>query len=175
MKQDIVWLTMRRLRSPLITLILVFFVSVTVLVAIPGIDDQGKVYHLTFGQAVYFVAYMSTTIGFGEIPYAFTDQQRLVVTFLIFPNVIAWLYSIGAILGLFLDDQFKALVARNRFERKVRWIGKPRPLVDLLQPRRGHVRQGEPFYLLCGFGSTGARADAPQKPTSQNARHMPSP
>ena len=130
--KDIVWLTMRRLRSPLITLILVFFFSVTALVSVPGVDDAGKPYHLTFLQAAYFVAYMSTTIGFGEIPYPFTDLQRLVVTLLIFPNVIAWLYSIGAILGLLLDDQFRAIQARSRFERSVRWIARPGAFLEFL-------------------------------------------
>lgn len=153
--KDIVWLTMRRLRTPLITLILVFFVSVSVMVAVPGVDDAGMRYHLSFLQAAYFVAYMSTTIGFGEVPYPFTGTQRLVVTSLIFPNVIAWLYSIGAILGLFLDDQFKAMVSRNRFERAVRWIGKPRRFIDLLQPRHERIREGDPFFILCGFGSAG--------------------
>lgn len=153
--KDIAWLTMRRLRSPLITLILVFFFSVTVLVLVPGLDENGNPYHLSFLQAAYFVAYMSTTIGFGEIPFPFTDLQRLVVTFLIFPNVIAWLYSIGAILGLLLDEQFKAIQAQNRFERAVRWIAQPRHVADYLIPRPDLKRTGHPFYILCGFGNTG--------------------
>ncbi|MEM1413196.1 MAG: NAD-binding protein [Pseudomonadota bacterium] len=153
--KDIVWLTMRRLRSPLIVLILTFFLSVTVLVMLPGVDANGAPYRLSFLQAAYFVAFMSTTIGFGEIPYPFTDLQRLVVTFLVFPNVIAWLYSIGAILGLLLDDQFRAIQARNRFERAVRWIAQPRDIIDFLMGRSTPRRNGKPFYILCGFGNTG--------------------
>ncbi len=42
------------------------------MVLIPGMDDDGKVYHLSFFDAFYFVSYMASTIGFGEAPYTFT-------------------------------------------------------------------------------------------------------
>lgn len=147
---------MRRLRTPLITLILVYFISVSILVLIPGADAEGNPVNIGYLDAAYFVAILSTTIGLGEVPYAFTGRQRLIVFFLIFPNVVAWLYSIGSILGLFLDEQFKAMLARNRFVRAVRWIGQPRRFVDLLQPLGRRERVGDPFYILCGFGSTGS-------------------
>lgn len=133
---DIIYLTMRRLRTPLILLILVFFGSAVVLVSIPGVDEFGNRVRLTFMEACYFIAFTSTTIGFGEIPREFTGGQRLAVLILIFPNVIAWLYSIGVILTLVLDPQFKAVMARRSFQRRVRWIG-------------------EPFFVVCGFGNTG--------------------
>lgn len=134
---DIVWLTMRRLRTPLIVLILVYFSSVFAMVLVPGRDAAGNVVHLGFLDAAYFVAIMSTTIGFGEIPRPFTDAQRLLVFCIILPNVVAWLYSIGTILSLVLDPQFRGVMARARFGGRVRWMS-------------------EPFYLLCGFGNTGS-------------------
>jgi voltage-gated potassium channel len=133
---DIIYLTMRRLRTPLIVLLIVYFLSVTVMVTVPGVDPEGNVVRPSFLDAAYFVAILSTTIGFGEIPFPFTDAQRLIVFFIIFPNVIAWLYAIGVILGLFLDPQFKAMLAHNRFRRRVSWTK-------------------EPFFLMCGFGRTG--------------------
>lgn len=133
---DIVWLTMRRLRTPLIVMILAYFLSVMAMVLVPGADTLGKPVRVSFLDAAYFVAVMSTTIGFGEIPYPFTDAQRLLVFLIIFPNVVAWLYSIGTILGLFLDAEFRGVLRRARFARRVRWLG-------------------EPFYIVCGFGNTG--------------------
>ncbi|MBE9549162.1 MAG: potassium channel protein [Proteobacteria bacterium] len=133
---DILWLTMRRMRLPLILLLLVFGISMFGMMLIPGIDAEGNVYHLNFLEAAYFVAFMSTTIGFGEIPYAFTDAQRLFVFSVIYLNVGTWLYSAGTILGLFLDARFRAVMTRSRFSRRIEWLG-------------------DPFYIVCGLGDTG--------------------
>ena len=86
---DIVWLTMRRMRSPLIALILVYFISVFTMVSVPGMDEAGNTVRMAYLDAAYFVAIMATTIGLGEIPYAFTEAQRLTVFILILPNVVA--------------------------------------------------------------------------------------
>jgi voltage-gated potassium channel len=133
---DIVWLTMRRMRTPLIALILVYTLSVLGLVMIPGEDASGRVFHMDYLHAAYFIAIMATTIGFGEFPEAFTAAQRLYVFITIFPNVIAWLYSVGTILSLFLDPQFRAVLHRTQFARRIHWIGSG-------------------FYIVCGFGNTG--------------------
>lgn len=134
---DTVWLTLRRLRPPLIVLIIVYSLSVFGLWLIPGEDPQGRPYAMTILDAAYFVAILSTTIGFGEFPHEFTEAQRLYAYLIIFPNVTAWLYSIGTILALVIDPQFKAVLRRGRFAQRVRWLG-------------------EPFYIVCGFGSTGS-------------------
>jgi len=133
---DIVWLTMRRMRTPLVVMILVYSLSVFGMVLVPGQDEAGNAFHMNFLDASYFVAIMATTIGFGEIPTAFTDAQRLYVYIVLFPNVVAWLYSIGTIIALLVDPQFRAVLARSRFYRRVR-------------------RLNESFYLVCGFGNTG--------------------
>lgn len=136
-RNDIVWMTMRRMRTPIIVLILVYFFSIMAMISVPGVDDTGKPYTMSFLDAAYFMAILQTTIGFGEIPYGFTAAQRIVVFWLLLPNVVAWLYSIGTLLGLILDKQFQAAFHRNRFNRQVRWIK-------------------EPFYIVCGFGNTGS-------------------
>jgi voltage-gated potassium channel len=133
---DIVWLTMRRMRTPLILLILVYSLSVFGMVMIPGQDALGNPVAVGYLDAVYFIAVLATTIGLGEVPVAFTHSQRLYVFIILFPNVIAWLYSIGTIISLFVDPQFRADLARSRFARQV---------------RRGDMD----FYLVCGFGYTG--------------------
>jgi Trk K+ transport system NAD-binding subunit len=133
---DIVWLTMRRLRTPLIALILVYSLSVFIMVEIPGADSAGNPVTVSYLDAMYFIAIMATTIGFGEVPYAFTNIQRLYAVIILFPNVIAWLYSIGTIISLLVDPQFRAVLARSRFSRRVRRIGTD-------------------YYIVCGFGHTG--------------------
>ena len=84
------FLALQRLRAPLIALITVFATGMAGLVAIPGVDAAGQAWHMTFAQALYFMTYTATTIGFGEIPHAFTDTQRLWVTAMIFLSVLGW-------------------------------------------------------------------------------------
>ena len=134
---DFVWMTMRRMRTPLIVVILVYFFSTITMTLVPGVDPSGEPFHMSFLDAAYFIAIMQTTIGFGEIPYSFNETQRMVVYLLLLPNVVAWLYSIGTLLSLILDKQFQAVFHRNRFSQKVRWIK-------------------QPFYIVAGFGNTGS-------------------
>jgi voltage-gated potassium channel Kch len=134
---NIVWLTMRRMRTPLILMILVYSLSVFGMVLIPGQDETGRLVQVSFLDAAYFIAIMATTIGFGEMPIAFTEAQRLYAFVILFPNVVAWLYSIGTILSLFLDPQFRDVLQRSRFKRQIRWLDGP-------------------YYIVCGFGNTGS-------------------
>jgi len=106
-------------------------------VLIPGTDDQGQPWSMDFFHAFYFVSFMGTTIGFGEIPFAFNDGQRLWAIFTIYATVIAWLYAIGSIFSLIQNPSFRALGTENVFRRGVRRIN-------------------EPFYLVCGYGDTGS-------------------
>lgn len=133
---DIVWLTMRRMRTPLIALIVIHSLSVIGMMQIPGEDDAGNPIRVGFLDAAYYVAIMATTIGFGEYPTAFTPAQRLFAYVILFPNVVAWLYAIGTIISLFVDPQFRAVLLRSRFSRRVR-------------------RLNGAYYIVCGFGNTG--------------------
>lgn len=130
------FVALRRMRAPLIVLIAIFAISVLGLVLIPGIDGNGKPWHMGFFHALYVVSYTATTIGFGEIPYAFTDAQRLWVTFCIFLTVIGWAYAIGKLLAVVQDRSFRQAVRTQHFGRTV-------------------LRLQEPFYLVCGYGETG--------------------
>lgn len=131
-----IFLVLRRMRAPLIVLILIFAVSVLGLALIPGEDDAGRPYRMGIFEAFYFFSYTATTIGFGEIPYPFTGAQRLWVTFSIYLTVIGWAYAIGTLLTLLQDKTFRQALALQHFERKVR-------------------RLSEPFLLLGGYGKTG--------------------
>ncbi|WP_167631447.1 potassium channel family protein [Mariprofundus ferrooxydans] len=121
---------------PLIIMISVSSISILGMVLIPGVDASGHPYHMTFFEAFYFVSFMSTTIGFGEIPYAFTVGQRFWVALCIYPTVIAWLYTFGSILTLMQDKAFRQTLYHTIYARYVR-----------------NIR--EPFYLVCGYGTSG--------------------
>ncbi|MFT5721179.1 MAG: voltage-gated potassium channel [Motiliproteus sp.] len=132
----IFFMAIRRLRQPLITLIIVYACSILGLVLIPGMDDQGQPWRMDFFHAFYFVSFMGSTIGFGEVPYPFTDAQRMWTLVCIYATVVTWLYGIGKMLALFQDQAFIRQMNRFSFCRHVRRIQ-------------------EPFYLVCGYGVTG--------------------
>jgi len=133
---NLLYLLLRRMRLPLIVVILAYAISMIGLVLIPGVDDQGNTWHMSFFHAFYFVSFMGTTIGFGEIPYPFTDPQRIWTTVAIYLTVISWLYAIGSLFALLKDPAFQRIVAFTKFTREVRAMR-------------------EPFYLICGMGDAG--------------------
>jgi Trk K+ transport system NAD-binding subunit len=133
---NIVFLIFRRMRAPLLALILTYSIAILGMVLIPGRDADGNVWHMDFFHAFYFVSFMASTIGFGEIPYPFTAAQRLWVSFSIFFTVVVWLYSIGTLLTLLKDETFQRALTERRFARRI-------------------SRLREPFFLVCGYGQTG--------------------
>lgn len=133
---NVVFLALRRLRASLILLIAVYAFGIVGMVLIPGADAEGRPVAMTVFQAFYFISYTATTIGFGEIPHAFTDTQRLWVTLVIYLSVLGWAMAVAQVLGLLQDKGFQQGLVTARFRRQV-------------------SRIGEPFYLICGFGETG--------------------
>ncbi len=133
----IIFVLLRRVRVPLIILLCAYAVSVLGLVLVPGIDVNGEPWRMSFFHAFYFVSFMGSTIGLGEVPYPFSDAQRLWTMFAIYATVIAWLYAIGSLLATFQDQAFWRLVRHTMFVRAVRRIA-------------------EPFYIVCGYGDTGS-------------------
>ena len=134
---NIIFLALRRMRAPLLALIVTYSVAVLGLVLIPGQDADGNPWQMDFFHAFYFVSFMASTIGFGEIPYPFTDAQRLWVAFSIFFTVVVWIYSIGTLLALFQDHTFQNALTERRFSRRIKQLR-------------------ESFYLVCGYGETGS-------------------
>ena len=61
---DILYILLRRLRAPLITLIVVYAVAILGMTLIPGRDPDGNVWYMSFFHAFYFVSFMGSTIGF---------------------------------------------------------------------------------------------------------------
>jgi len=119
------WIIIHRMRIPILVIITTFAISIVGLTLIPGRDAEGNVYYMTFFDAFYFVSYMATTIGFGEIPYEFTYPQRLWVNFTIFLTVIGWFYGIGSLVALVQDKKLARELAIARFRAKVKKIAEP--------------------------------------------------
>lgn len=132
----VIFLVLRRMRAPLVALILIFAVSVLGLVLAPGPVVDGVPSRMSFFHAFYFISYTATTIGFGELPGSFSESQRLWATICIYLSVVGWAYAIGSLFALLQDRTFLGALRTERFAREVR-------------------RLSEPFYLLCGYGETG--------------------
>ena len=135
--EHIVFLVFRRMRRPLIAIIAAYSISVLGFMLIPGRDAAGEIWHMDFFHAFYFVSFMGSTIGFGEIPYAFTPAQRGWATLSIYLTVVSWLYGIGSLLTIVQDRTFRRVLEFSGFKRRVR-------------------RLYTPFYIVCGYDDTGA-------------------
>lgn len=134
--RDFIYLALRRLRAPIIVFVMVFAVGATGLVLIPGVDADGRAWHMSLSQALYFMTYTATTIGFGEIPHPFTGTQRLWVSAMIFASVLGWAYLLASLMRLGRDRAFRMAIDAARFRHAVRRIDGP-------------------YYLVCGVGETG--------------------
>ena len=83
-----IFLVMRRMRAPLIVLIVIFAVSTVGLTLIPGQDAEGRPWRMGFFDAFYVMSYTASTIGYGEIPYPFSYNQRMWLTISIYLTVV---------------------------------------------------------------------------------------
>jgi len=129
-------LIMRQMRVPIIILIMGYSISILGMVLASGVDDQGNPWHMSFFDAFYFVSYTATTIGFGEIPYTLSNEQRTWALITIYLTVIAWFYSLGKIVSLVQDPMFREALKTNQFTQQL-------------------ARIPDTFILICGFGETG--------------------
>ncbi|HHC11138.1 MAG TPA: hypothetical protein ENK79_00720, partial [Campylobacterales bacterium] len=120
MSNNALWIILQKLRTPLLVIIVTYSIAMLGMVLIPGMDDNGHVYHLTFFDAFYFVSYMASTIGFGEAPYTFTYEQRLWVSVCIYITVVGWFYGIGALVSAVTDKMLKFEIMRNSFRKQVK-------------------------------------------------------
>ncbi|WP_428355982.1 NAD-binding protein [Methyloprofundus sp.] len=131
------FIVMRQMRLPLIILLTVYSVAIFGMVSIPGPLIDGKTEYLSIFHAFYFMTYTATTTGFGEIPFAFSNAQRLWAIACLYVSVVTWFYALGSIVRLFQNVFFKRAVDELRFALSVNRIGSP-------------------FYIICGFGDTGS-------------------
>jgi Trk K+ transport system NAD-binding subunit len=135
---DVVYLIMRRMRAPLIALIVIFTICTAGLALTPGEPDPvtGEPTSLTFFDALYVISYTATTIGFGEIPEPFSIEQRMWMTLTIFVTVTGWYYALVTMFALMTEGTFQRALRMGRFAKRIQGLR-------------------EPFYIVCGAGETG--------------------
>ncbi len=130
-------IVLRHIRRPIFVLIIVYAIGITGMALIPGKDADGNVEYMSLFHAFYFFTYTATTTGFGEIPNAFTDTQRLWTIFCLYMGVISWLYTISSIWRLVQNPHFLLALNEHQFANTVKRIE-------------------HPFFIICGFGDTGS-------------------
>lgn len=133
---SVVPIILRRMRTPLVVLIVAYSIATVGFTLIPGVDDQGNPWRMSFFEAFYVVSYTGSTIGFGEVPYDFSGGQRLWTMVSIYLTVFSWLYSVGMIISLLQDHAFRHALSRVQLQRHLKSFT-------------------EPFYIVCGYGDTG--------------------
>lgn len=133
----VTFIVLRYMRRPILVLVSVYAISMVGWVLIPGADVNGRPEPLSFFHAFYFLTYTATTTGFGEIPYSFSDAQRMWSIISLYAGVVAWLYAVGSIIRLLQNPHFRYALAERGFAKFVKRIR-------------------EPFVILCGFGNTGS-------------------
>lgn len=130
-------IVLRFMRRPVLVLVTVYAIAIMGMVAMPGQDAEGNPTHMSFFHAFYFLTYTATTTGFGELPYTFTNAQRMWAIVCLYLSVVAWIYAIGSIIRVIQNPHFQQAVAERSFSRSVKRIS-------------------EPFFIICGFGDTGS-------------------
>ena len=86
---SVLHLLLRRMRAPLITLVVIYAILIGGFTLVGGIDASGApAPPMSFFHAFYFMSYTATTIGFGEIPATFGDAQRMWTTATIYLSVV---------------------------------------------------------------------------------------
>ena len=133
----VTFIILRYMRRPIMVLIAIYASSMIGWILIPGVDTEGNPLNMSFFHAFYFLTYTVTTTGFGELPYTFTEAQRMWGIVSLYAGVIAWFYALGSIVGLVQNQDFQQSIAERRFAK-------------------GVARVTEPFCIICGFGNTGA-------------------
>jgi Trk K+ transport system NAD-binding subunit len=134
----VTFIVLRFMRGPFLVLIVVYAASMLGWASIeggPAVDGASP--SLSLFHAFYFLTYTATTTGFGELPQAYTDAQRMWAIVSLYAGVVAWLYAIGAIVRLFQNPHLQSARAERRFGQAVR-------------------RLPGSFVIVCGFGSTGS-------------------
>ncbi|MEE4378993.1 MAG: NAD-binding protein [Candidatus Competibacteraceae bacterium] len=131
----VVLIVLRQMRGPVLLLIVIYAVGISVMALLPGSGPDGG--RMSLFHAFYFLTYTTTTTGFGEIPEAFSELQRLWAIFCLFMGVIGWLYAVGSIIQLVQNPHFRQALAEQNFAHNV-------------------TRIAQPFFIVCGFGDTGS-------------------
>lgn len=128
---------LRRLRTPLVFVILAYAFCTFGLALMPGVDADGNpTAGMGLFHAFYVISYTGTTIGFGEIPAPFSGAQRLWMILCVYLTVFAWSFTVVTVINLMREPAFQQIMRSAQFSRRIKGLR-------------------EPFYIVCGVGETG--------------------
>lgn len=134
---NVFYLVLRRMRFPLVLIVVIYAVCVFGLSLVPGVDADGNpTPGMGLFNAFYVISYTSTTIGFGELPHPYSAGQRMWMIISIYLSVIGWSYFVVTMLGLLRDRGFQNAMRVSGFARRIHNLH-------------------EPFYIVCGCDETG--------------------
>jgi len=134
---NVTYLFLRRMRVPLVLVIILYMISVFGMAIMPGVDAEGNATPgMGLFNAFYVISYTATTIGFGELPVPYSTAQRMWMTVSIYLTVTGWSYAVVTVVGLLQEPAFQNALRTGRYTRRIR-----------------NLR--EPFYIVCGVGETG--------------------
>lgn len=120
MKNNSLYIILQKMRTPFLVIIVTYTIAIIGLLLVEGVDSNGNTYKMGIFDAFYFVSYMATTIGFGEVPYEFSYSQRIWVLFCIYTNVVGWLYAVGTLISLLQDKLFLHEIEKAKFLRQIK-------------------------------------------------------
>ena len=115
----VIFIVLRYMRRPILALVTVYAISMVGWVTIPGVENGAVAEPMSFFHAFYFLTYTATTTGFGEIPFEFSDAQRMWSIVSLYCGVVAWLYAVGSIIRLLQNEHYRQSLAERRFARFV--------------------------------------------------------
>ncbi|MEA5117438.1 MAG: NAD-binding protein [Propionicimonas sp.] len=134
---NVFYLVLRRMRLPLLLVVVIYALCVVVLSLVPGVDAEGNpTPGMGLFNAFYVISYTGTTIGFGELPEPYSAAQRMWMVVSIYLTVIGWSYTVVTMIGLVGDQGFKNALRASTFARRIHGLR-------------------EPFYIICGCDETG--------------------
>ncbi|MDR2930745.1 MAG: NAD-binding protein [Propionibacteriaceae bacterium] len=132
-----IFIVLRKMRRPLLLMLAIMTFSVIGLSMMPGVvQPDGSSGRLNAFEAFYVFSYTATTIGFGEVPHAFSVEQRWWVVASIYLSVVVWAYTIARLMSLLQDAGFIAAYTAQSVRRTIT-----------------HMRQ--PFTIVVGYGYIG--------------------
>ena len=131
----VLFILLRRLRQPLLLLVLILTIATFGMSQIDGVDFDGNPRRLTVFESFYFMTYTAATVGYTEL-FPYTSAQRMWVMGSIYAGVLGWAYALGTLFSIIGDKSFKDAVGLQRFRRAVN-------------------RMHQPFYIVAGFGNAG--------------------
>ncbi len=133
---NLFFLALRRMRGPLVLVVVIYAFCVAGLAVVPGVDATGeRTPGMGLFNAFYVVSYVGTTIGLGELPNPYSVAQRLWLTLTIYLTVSGWTYTIMRMIAIIGDKGFQQSIHAATFARHIRTLR-------------------EPFYIVCGAGET---------------------